>query len=230
MQTLQDMLYHRHPGVQMYKQAYELTQNMAPQQQCNIALCYDRLCDRHCYNLPTEAASNELAIILPGDGDQFDRGPDIFLNRHSGTPWVRISDINPFYLPLHYVLLHPTGQPGWHPRIPYNRGEQVNDGNGQKRKHVSQSEYFCYRLHPRENESNHIFTGGKLLQEYIVDAWAISEQGILTQCESIVLEVFLLTGQNAGKKVFIPGIRLEPTDAQVPFRLYHQQFPVLALH
>lgn len=87
MQTLQDMLYHHHPGVQMYKQTYELTQNMEPQQQCKIALQYDSLCDHHQYNLPTEAASNELAIILPGDGDQLDRGCDIVLYRCAGTPW-----------------------------------------------------------------------------------------------------------------------------------------------
>lgn len=87
-----------------------------------------------------------------------------------------ISDINSFYLPLHYILLHPTGQSGWHPWIPYSGDEEIDDGNGRKQHYVSQSEYFCYHLHPHNNESKHLFIAGKLLQEYIVDAWAISEQ------------------------------------------------------
>ena len=41
-------------------------------------------------------------------------------------------------------------------------------------------------------------------------------RGILTQCRSRVLEVLLLTGENAGKKLFIPRMTLEPTDTQVP--------------
>ena len=133
MQVLQDMLYRRHPGVQVYKQAYELTQNMEPQKQCKIALRYDNACDRRRYNLPTAAASNELAIILPGDGDQPDSGRDIVVYRRSGSPLQRINDVNPFYLPLHYVLLFPTGQPGWHPKIPYNLGEEIPEENDGKR-------------------------------------------------------------------------------------------------
>ena len=45
MQTLQDMLHHCHPGVQLYKQAFELTQHMGPDQQCKIALRFDHHTD-----------------------------------------------------------------------------------------------------------------------------------------------------------------------------------------
>ena len=45
MQTLQDMLYRRHPGVELYKQALDLTRNMGPDQQCKIALCFDHAND-----------------------------------------------------------------------------------------------------------------------------------------------------------------------------------------
>ena len=57
-----------------------------------------------------------------------------------------------------------------------------NEGQVQsskKRKYISQTEYFRYRLHPRLNESPHIFMAGKLFQEYIVDAWALCEQSRL---------------------------------------------------
>jgi len=78
MQQLQDMLWHKHPGAQLYKQAYELTRNMGPDQDCNIALHFDKSCDCRHYNLPT-ATSNEIAVILPGSEDQPQGDRDIIL-------------------------------------------------------------------------------------------------------------------------------------------------------
>ena len=71
MQILQDMLFHHHPSVAMlYKQALELTSNLPRNQQYKIALCFDERTDHRCYNLPTAAAANEIAVTIPGDGDQ----------------------------------------------------------------------------------------------------------------------------------------------------------------
>jgi len=102
---------------------------------------------------------------------------------------MQIDYRHPFYLSLHYVLLFPTGQLGWYPYIEFEAGEMVpdaeelepnvgenNEGQVQpskKRKYISQTEYFCYCLHPCIGESNHIFMARKLFQEYIVDAWAL---------------------------------------------------------
>jgi hypothetical protein len=160
---------------------------------CNIALRFDKSCDRRCYNLPT-AASKEIAVILPGSEDQPQGDRDIILRKKDGS-LMQIDQRHPFYVSLHYVLLFPTGQLGWHPRIEYKAGEMVpdagelepndgenNEGQGQpskKRKYITQTEYFSYRLHPRMGESNHIFRAGKLFQEYIVDAWALCEQARL---------------------------------------------------
>ena len=64
-----DMLYRLHPATQLYKQAYEITWEMPNHQQCRIVLRYDKECDQRRDNLPS-AASNEIAVILPGDGDE----------------------------------------------------------------------------------------------------------------------------------------------------------------
>jgi Helitron helicase-like domain at N-terminus len=173
MQTLQDMLYRHHPGVQMYKQAFEMTRNMGPDQQCKIALRFNPHTDPRRYNLPTDT-SREIAVILPGDGDQPTAGRDIILNRRDG-PLREISDLHPLYPSLHYVLLFPTGQLGWHRHIPLN----IPDQQAAKREYASQAEYFKYRLFPRTNESNHIFMAGKLFQEFVVDSWATTEQSRL---------------------------------------------------
>jgi hypothetical protein len=194
MQQLQDMLFNHHPGVHLYKQANELTKDMPPEHQCIISLRYDRELDRRRYNLPT-AAANEVAAILPGDGDQPVHSREIILHRRHGATFQRIHEWHPFYLPLHYVLLFPTGQEGWHPRIPFYGHNQLqgrdhenelalaehedNPEEGapnRKRKYISQTEYFRYRLHPRFEESDHFFHSKRLFQEFAVDCWAASEQ------------------------------------------------------
>ena len=51
-------------------------------------------------------------------------------------------------------------------------------------------------------------------------------RGILTRCGNTVLEVELLTGEHAGKRVFIPRISNQPTEDQVAFKFTRKQFPV----
>ncbi|PPQ94221.1 hypothetical protein CVT25_006667 [Psilocybe cyanescens] len=198
MSILQDMLHRSHSGVRLYKQAFEITRNMPMDQQCTIALRYERETDCRRYNVPS-AASNEVAVILPGNGDEvYPNGRDVVLRRRAGERLETISELHPLYLPLYYVLLFPTGQLGWHPKIPFREAEEIDDDPpaaekapnedhdedaieappSKKRKYITQTEYFRYRLHPREatNESQHLFLAEKLLQEFIVDCWAASEQ------------------------------------------------------
>lgn len=161
MQTLQDMLHRKHPGVQLYKQAFELTRNFPADQQHTIALRFESDTDQQRYNLPM--TSDEIAVILPGDGDQPENSCDIVLHRKAGEGLKRISELHLLYHSLHYVLLFPTGQHGWHPKISFRNGEEVGDNDptldpvggpienednatdqSKKRKFVSQTEYFHY--------------------------------------------------------------------------------------
>ena len=60
--------------------------------------------------------------------------------------------------------------------------EDAVENNNQvswKWRYVTQAEWFCYRLFPYVDEFFHLFMTGKLLQEFIVDAWAITEQSRL---------------------------------------------------
>jgi PIF1-like helicase/Helicase len=51
-------------------------------------------------------------------------------------------------------------------------------------------------------------------------------RGILTRMRNKVLEIRLITGDHAGEKVFIPRMRLQPIEGQLPFTLSRLQFPV----
>ena len=104
---------------------------MGRDQQCRIALRFGSNTDCCRYNLPTDT-SNEIAIILPGNGDQPTSARDIVLYRCGGGLWD-INDLHPLYSSLHYVLLFSTGQLGWHPFIPHilqgNKDAGENEDN-----------------------------------------------------------------------------------------------------
>jgi hypothetical protein len=116
------MLFCQHPAVALYQQAFELTRDVAPDQNCHILLCFDKNCDKRRYNLPG-AASTEVAVIVPGDGDEATEPRDIVLRRRGGG-LRRINETSPMYQALHYVLLFPTGQLGWYPDLELNLPHQ----------------------------------------------------------------------------------------------------------
>ena len=127
----------------------------------------------HQYNLPT--ADEEVAAIIPADGsEEHSDHRDMVLRLHGGG-LKRISHLHPSYSYLHYVLLFPNGEDGWHIDIPSQPGPQ-----GQRRTpKVSQRAFHAYQLHVRPGEQPALFWGGKLLQQYAVDAWASMEQSML---------------------------------------------------
>jgi len=51
-------------------------------------------------------------------------------------------------------------------------------------------------------------------------------RGIVTQMSNHVIEIRLLGGDHAGKHVFIPRIKIEPTNTAVPFPFFRLQFPL----
>ena len=87
----------------------------------------------------------------------------------------RISHLHPSYSSLHYVLLFPHGEDGWHTDIPAH----INANGRRRTQHVTQRCYYAYRFHPRPGQQPLLFWGGNLFQQYVVDAWASVEQNNL---------------------------------------------------
>ena len=73
----------------------------------------------------------------------------------------RINELNSSYDPLHYVILFPTGEPGYHINI-------RNNTNGKK---LSTKDFYAYRLMVRLN-SDWLHKSGRLFQQYNVDMYA----------------------------------------------------------
>jgi hypothetical protein len=118
MTQLQAMLNDTHPYVPLYKQAFQIMREKPPEEQQNVTirLRADRNQDMCRYNLPT--ASDEVAAIIPGDGSEEQSDHRDIVIRLQGGGLKRISQLHPSYSSLHYVLLFPHGEDGWHLDIP----------------------------------------------------------------------------------------------------------------
>jgi len=81
--------------------------------------------------------------------------------------------MNPAYVPLYYVLLFPYGENGWHPDMQLHQSAQGED------KRLTHLRYVAYYLYPRRNKYSTILQGGRLLQRYLVDMYAIIDQSRL---------------------------------------------------
>ncbi|KAJ7122662.1 hypothetical protein C8R43DRAFT_899747, partial [Mycena crocata] len=117
MQALQDMLRQSHPYTEKYQQAYEiLSEEDNDIRDAEVHLRVMPGQDRRRYNLPT---AEEVAVILPGEGEAGSDGRDIILRTRlpDQAPLYRISDLHPAYATLYYVLLFPRGEHGWYPDL-----------------------------------------------------------------------------------------------------------------
>ncbi|KAF6148574.1 hypothetical protein GIB67_042533 [Kingdonia uniflora] len=66
--------------------------------------------DHRRYNLPSTYG---ILVILPEDGSEINSVRDIIVYRKANQGLMQIGECHPAYLPMHYVLLFPTGQLGW---------------------------------------------------------------------------------------------------------------------
>ena len=137
----------------------------------------NRTKDSRRYNTPT---ASEVAAIMIGDGQELEcQNRDIILWPHEGNI-QRISEIHPAYASLHYVLMFPKGEDGWHPNIPIN--EDISEISDEDEANISSKcvtamNYFAYRLQVgRSNKPVTLHYYGWLFQQWIVDMYTVVEQ------------------------------------------------------
>jgi len=175
MAIIQQVLDQSHAYIALYRQAYEIMRDKPPEEHHNVAmrLRAERNHDLRRYNLPT--ANDEVAVIIPGDGSEERSDHRDIVLRFRGGGLRRISHLNPAYSTLHYVLLFPHGEDGWHPKIPAILG---NTGT-RRAEFVTQRCFYAHRIHSRPGIAPPLLWGGNLFQQYVVDAWASVEQNTI---------------------------------------------------
>ena len=138
------MVREHNPYVHIYRSAHEhlleqeaQLQNVAPHS-ISVRLHFLPGTDKHQYNMPTGDDVAAVIVNLPeGVADHHDvvvhlHTPD---NLRNHLQWIH--DCSPVYDPLHYVLLFPMGDHGWHWDMGLKSHDQViQDGphfqNGQE--------------------------------------------------------------------------------------------------
>ncbi|GJU90262.1 ATP-dependent DNA helicase PIF1 [Tanacetum coccineum] len=122
------------------------------------------------YNAPTVS---EVAAIIVNDFRDAHPTRDIVVDRKD-TGLQRVSELHPSYMALQYPLLFPYGEDGFHEKIPYH----TNTGTRKtKRGYVTMKEYYSYIIHQRPGQGGTLLKGGRLFQQYLVDAYtAVEEQ------------------------------------------------------
>ena len=176
LRRLTDELLAVNPFITIYKTAKERLDSVEEQEaelriilNLQLKLIMETGADKRRENLPT---SNEVAIIIP---DEYDvaGSRDIILADRNGNGFSTINPNHAAYMALHYVLLFPYGEHGWH------RALQLQNVEQNQRTRLSQRAYYRFRLHMRSEEAKTLFSAERLFQQYIVDAWAVCDQNKL---------------------------------------------------
>jgi len=173
------MLQESNPLIQLYLTGQErFAEIRAVEDNCRmilnpqVRLVVERGADLRRENLPT---ADEVSMILP---EEYGSGAfrDIVLARRvNGEDLGRdLTLINPnhaLYLPLHYVLLFPYGEHGWH------WGRTWQDSQNKK---LAQRAFYRFRLHTRVDEPTTLFNAQKVFQQFVLDAWDVCDQNKLS--------------------------------------------------
>jgi hypothetical protein len=182
MQSLQTMLHACNPYAIIYQTAVERLQGGAIE--LSLRLVNDRRTNLWRYNAPT--VNKVGALMVGGDVDEVDTRT-IFVRSTNGY-FQRVSPLHSAYTPLHYILFFPDGCNGWHDDIPLNgfqwdgsmfiQDDENTVGGKRGSARVTMFQFYTYMLQHRVNEE-WILRAGRLLQQFIVDAYACTEHNRL---------------------------------------------------
>ncbi len=134
--------------------------------------------------MPT--ADDVAALMVGGGFEAIDRR-DVVLVQQAG-PFQRISELHVGYMALHYLVLFPYGEDGWHPNIRLNGvvvdADLDEDHAGKselQRKHcnVTMAKFYGYQLQHQNTDGIALLWGDQLRHQYIVDAYVAIEQSRL---------------------------------------------------
>jgi hypothetical protein len=184
LDRLLTMMYNINPYVEVFKMARDMMATKGAPMDLKLRLIAFRIKDARRYNVPT---ADEVATLMVGDGSEAVDRRDVVFAQQVG-PFQRISELHVGYMALHYSLLFPYGEDGWHPNILLNGvvvGANLDEDHvGEfefQRKHcnVTMVEFYGYRFQHRDIDGILLLWGDRLRHQYIVDAYVAIEQNRL---------------------------------------------------
>nr|XP_011470514.1 PREDICTED: uncharacterized protein LOC101290818 [Fragaria vesca subsp. vesca] len=160
-------------------------------------------------------ASSEVAGLIVGDVGMFDSERDVVVENNNNK-LQRVSKIHVKYMSFQYPVLFPYGEDG------FINGLKLLPPKGNRRRNrekMSMRAFVSYYIHEREHESSTLLKGGRLFQQYLVDAYATVEETRLFflrknndqyRCETLegIYDTYSNghnDGRNVGKRVILPS-------------------------
>ena len=181
LQKLQEMLQESNKFLQDFRNHFESVEEleMASTQDFRLALEARRPTDSRQYDAAT---SDEVAAILPGDGEDSSGVRSIQLrkrrrvNAQGGALLQNVNQLHGEYDPLRYPLLLPCATAGWDAN---NVTVASVNGDGDvvlAEGNVSTCDWYRFHTMVRPNDFDALKLGGRLSQEYFVDQAAKLEE------------------------------------------------------
>ncbi|XP_021761438.1 uncharacterized protein LOC110726294 [Chenopodium quinoa] len=164
LQGLKTMLDDINPYVAVFRNAGSMLLDQCDHQDLRIKLIFAR--EGRQYIQPT---ASEVAALMVGDETEDTCNRDIILQKVDGG-LQRIDETHPSYMPLQYPLLFPYGTDGWRAEIP-----KVS-GTSNSRNTVTMQQFYAFRIHDKEEEGDTLIDVGRLLEQFVVDAYVAMEQ------------------------------------------------------
>lgn len=162
LSSLQHMLHRDNHYAQHFRAAFSTATAATPE--IRLVISVDGSVDRRTHNAPT---ASEVAVVVPDrDDDDPHRRRRIIVRVRGGSRALwEIDELNAAYEPLHFVLLCPRGEPGWHAAM-----EKVNLREGRGNSQVTTLMYAQYRLaiRPGWEILHHM---DRLFHEWMCDIW-----------------------------------------------------------
>ncbi|XP_076957793.1 uncharacterized protein LOC143633361 [Bidens hawaiensis] len=203
--TLVDILERCNELVKLFRTAKDLISSVETP---SFSICLYGFERNRSYDRPS---GGTLGAII-SDGDPTCHQYDIVI-RHKDDRPQRISKLHRLYMPLQYPLIFPYGDSGWSPDLSL----RVTDGSRDKRLTVNM--YYSYLLHDRHNLYTLPLRGGRLSQQFIVDAYLCIEENRLDYIrnnQKMFRTEFLqgihdavqrgdTEGRDIGKRTFLPS-------------------------
>ncbi|KAG8375109.1 hypothetical protein BUALT_Bualt10G0066100 [Buddleja alternifolia] len=169
---LKDMLDEYNPLAKAFRMARDRFQD-SDYTPVSIRLIGQRNHDGRQYKLPT---ASEVAALIVGDGRQSMGNRDKIVETQTNRQ-RRINELHPSFMAMQYPILFPYAEDGFRTNIPRNTNFSAQIPA--KRKWVTMREFHAYQNENRECEGDTLIHGGRLYNQYIVDAWTCIQENNL---------------------------------------------------
>jgi hypothetical protein len=116
LDQLLSMMYNINPYVNMFKTTRDMMVTEGVYMDLKLHFIASRTKDACRYNV---LMIDEVVASMVGDGFEVVDRRDVVLAQQAGL-FQRISDLHVGYMALHYLLLFPYDEDGWHSNIPFN--------------------------------------------------------------------------------------------------------------